>query len=381
MDALILSCGTGGGHDAAARAIEQELTARGHSAQILNPYSLRSRRKERAVNAAYINLVQRAPHVFGAVYSLGDVYRRVPLPVHSPVYYVSGRMGVYLRRYLSEHHFDVIVTTHVFPSEILTNLRRSGYPLPRTYFVITDYTCAPFTEEAECDGYIIPSEKLIPEFTKYGIPEDRIYPLGIPVREQFYQRADRRELLARLGLDPDRRYILLAGGSIGAGRIGPAVSALLRHYRREDVELIVICGNNRRLYRSLSRRYGRRCTVLRSTPDMADYMRACDVFISKPGGLSSTEAVVSGASLIHITPIPGCETRNMRFFQRNGLGTAVPTFLGRPRLLSVCDKILAEADGRRSGAGNGVIPDHAAAAICDLLERDGEALPEKRQKV
>ncbi len=368
MEALILSCGTGGGHNAAAVAIQQELAARGHSAELLNPYTLRGERLESVVNAAYVKLVQKAPHVFGMVYTLGNAYRRIPF--RSPVYYANnGRMAAYMRRYLMEHRFDVIISTHIFPAEILTSLRRKGFPLPRVYFVATDYTCIPFTEETECDRYIIPSEKLIPEFCRRGIPKERLCPLGIPVRAQFYQHDDRAELRARLGLDQDRRYILLAGGSIGAGKIGQAVSALLSHYDRSAVELIVICGSNQRLYQSMSRRYGSRCTVLGSTPDMAAYMRACDLFISKPGGLSSTEAAVSGASLIHITPIPGCETRNMRFFQHYGLGVAVP-FL-HTRLLKVCDEMLErERDLDRRGNAKGVIPDHAAAAICDLMERD-----------
>ncbi len=368
MDALILSCGTGGGHNAAAAAIQQELTARGHSTELLNPYTLRGERLESVVNAAYVKLVQRAPHVFGMAYTIGNAYRLVPF--RSPVYYANnGRMAVCLGRYLMEHHFDVIIATHLFPAEILTGLRRRGFPLPRVYFVATDYTCIPFTEETECDRYIIPSEKLIPEFCRRGIPRERLCPLGIPVRAQFYQHSDRAELRARLGLDQDRRYILLAGGSIGAGKIGQAVSALLAHYDRASVELIVVCGSNQRLYKSLSRRYGARCTVIGSTPDMAAYMRACDLFISKPGGLSSTEAAVSGASLIHITPIPGCETHNMRFFQHYGLGVAVP-FL-HPRLLKVCDRLLEreQALDRDSGR-DGVIPDNAAAAICDLMERD-----------
>ena len=367
METLILSCGTGGGHNAAAVAIQQELAARGRSAVLLNPYTLRGERLESVVNAAYVKL-GHAPHVFGMAYTLGNAYRRVPF--RSPVYYANhGRMAAYLGRYLMEHHFDAIVSTHLFPAEMLTSLRRRGFPLPKVYFVATDYTCIPFTEETECDRYIIPSEKLIPEFCRRGIPRERLCPLGIPVRAQFYRHDDRAELRARLGLDQDRRYILLAGGSIGAGKIGQAVSALLAHYDRASVELIVICGNNQRLYKSLSRRYGARCTVIASTPDMAAYMRACDLFISKPGGLSSTEAAVSGASLIHITPIPGCETLNMRFFQHYGLGVAVP-FL-HPKLLKVCDEMLEREQDldRRNGSG-GVIPDNATAAICDLMERD-----------
>jgi processive 1,2-diacylglycerol beta-glucosyltransferase len=51
-------------------------------------------------------------------------------------------------------------------------------------------------------------------------------------------------------------------------------------------------------------------------------MAACDVLYTKPGGLTSTEALVCHTPTVHTAPIPGCETDNMRFFRDNGL--AIP---------------------------------------------------------
>lgn len=89
MDALILSCGTGGGHNAAASAVAEELTRCGHRAMLLNPYTLYSEGLAEKINNFYIKPVQKAPTAFGAVYSAGQLYRR--LPVHSPVYYRNGK--------------------------------------------------------------------------------------------------------------------------------------------------------------------------------------------------------------------------------------------------------------------------------------------------
>ena len=65
-----------------------------------------------------------------------------------------------MEEYLSRNHFDIIITTHLFPAEILTCMKQKGIHIPKTVFIATDYTCIPFTEETECDAYIIPSDKL-----------------------------------------------------------------------------------------------------------------------------------------------------------------------------------------------------------------------------
>ena len=49
----------------------------------------------------------------------------------------------------------------------------------------TDYTCIPFWEETNLDYYVIPHEDLIPEYVKRGVPEEKLLPYGIPVRQDF----------------------------------------------------------------------------------------------------------------------------------------------------------------------------------------------------
>ena len=89
----------------------------------------------------------------------------------------------------------------------------------------------------------------------------------------------------------------------------------------------MICGNNQPLLARLEKKFGKQTQIslLASTNQMASYLRACDVYLSKPGGLSSTEAAVMGIPLIHIAPIPGCEIRNMEYFSQKGMSLAVDT--------------------------------------------------------
>lgn len=369
MRVLILSCSTGGGHNAAAHAIEEEMRRRGHAVTLLDPYELKGRGLDRKVGDFYIHLVQRAPSVFGAAYRMGELYRR--LPWRSPVYWVNGRMCSRMKEYLDTHPTDVIVMTHLFPGEILTYMKNQGMALPETVFVATDYTCIPFTEEIDCDYYVIPSAALEPEYEAHGIDGSRLVPSGIPVAHAFGEKQSREELLDALSLAKDRHYLLLSGGSMGAGRIFHLTGTLLDYLEtRKDTTLIVICGSNERLYEKIAKRYGThsQLLLLRHTKRMADYMKISDVFLSKPGGLSSTEAAASQVPLIHISPIPGCETRNMDFFAEKGMSMEA----GREEhdLIPALEQL---RDGKaaakiRSNQRAQVNP-FAAEELCELVER------------
>lgn len=83
MDALILSCGTGGGHNAAGAAIKEELIKRGYNVKFFNPYALKSNRLARVIDRAYVGLVQKAPNVFGVVYKIGNAYRKTSFSLRS----------------------------------------------------------------------------------------------------------------------------------------------------------------------------------------------------------------------------------------------------------------------------------------------------------
>lgn len=318
MNALILSCGTGGGHNSAGKAILEELQKRGHQAVMVNPFTLRSNRLASVIDKAYISMVQSAPHVFGAIYRVGNWYRRLPFP--SPVYFANGAMLSTMKEYLIKNPADVVIMTHLFPAEILTNMKNHGVQIPKTLFVATDYVCIPFTEETDCDAYIIPASDLADDFINRGIPREKLYPLGIPVQNKFSSAQTRSQAKLHLGLKPDKKYILIAGGSMGGGEIGKVIKTLIHKLDMlGDTELIIVCGSNVNLYQKLTNYKIPGVTVVGYTDDMEMYMKASHLFITKPGGLSSTEAAVSGIPILHTGTIPGCETLNAKYFSQHGM--------------------------------------------------------------
>lgn len=321
METLILSCGTGGGHNSAARAILEEVQRRGDKAVLLNPYTLYSIKLAQTIDTSYISMVQKRPRLFGAMYRAGQLYRS--LPVRSPVYHVNRWMVPIMEEYLRQNHFDIVITTHLYPAEIMTNLQDRGAAVPKTIFVSTDYVCIPFTEETECDAYVIPAKDLAPDYVRRGIPAEKLYPLGIPTKAAFAGGETKAEARRRLHLDPDKRYALVAGGSMGGGTIRQTIRALMETLSDSpDTVLILVCGNNRNLYEELAPQARENILVVGHTDDMAGYLRASDLFVTKPGGLSSTEAAVCGIPILHTAGIPGCETYNADYFSAHGMSVA-----------------------------------------------------------
>ncbi|MCD8118299.1 MAG: hypothetical protein LUE29_02180 [Lachnospiraceae bacterium] len=369
---LILSCSTGGGHNSAAEAIREELIRRGHSVVFLDPFSLKGPGLPNFVANAYVRLVQTHPKIFGVVYRIGMTVSRHEF-TKSPVYYANALMTRRMKTYLSENSFDGIFTTHLFPGEMLTRLRIRKFPLPKVVYISTDYTAIPFVEEMECDAFVIPHEDLKAGCVKRGIPANRILALGIPVRKAFSEvsrnstNEAKKYARQKLGLSPDRHYFLVVGGSMGAGQL-PELAALLAAKLRKDETVILVCGNNAKLYNKLCSLYANhpQFILLKQTRQMPLYMKACDVLFSKPGGLSSTEAAVSGIPLVHLAPIPGCETENREFFRRRGLCLTADTLEGQAaagrRLMDS-----AEAQELMRRRQRRTISRTAAEDICDLV--------------
>lgn len=367
MEALILSCGTGGGHNSAGKAIMEELRRRNHNAVMLNPYNLRSKKLAGYIDNAYIALAQKVPRFFGAVYGAGQLYRK--LPFRSPVYFINRCMVSTLSEYLAEHHFDIIIMTHLFPAEIITNMKSDGISVPETMFIGTDYTCIPFTEETDCDVYVIPSAELADDYINRGIAKEKLCPLGIPVLGRFSENENQNEVRQKLGLDLNKKYILVSGGSMGGGEIKKAVKRLSSAISDcENTELIIICGNNKTLYDKLKKADYPNVTVLGYTDNMAEYMKCANLFVTKPGGLSSTEAAVSKVPILHTAAIPGCETHNAEFFSKNGMSRLCKA---SKRELSDAIKVINDEKACLAMTENQSrkINSNATADICDLAEK------------
>ena len=187
MDALIMSCGTGGGHNTAARAIKEEMEKRGFRTVMLNPYTLRSDKLADRIDNSYIEVVKKAPVVFGTVYKAGELYSR--LPFHSPVYFVNGSMISAMEDYLGQHSFDVVITTHLYPAEILTNMKRRGMKLPKTIYV-QPITCVSHLRKKPSVMPMLSQQRILRmRLQGKGFREKKYFPWGFLFTAGFPQKS------------------------------------------------------------------------------------------------------------------------------------------------------------------------------------------------
>lgn len=323
MKALILSCNTGGGHNSAGMAMKERIEAEGGEACFFDYLTLAGGKVSQIVGDGYVGIVKKTPFLFGLIYRLGAFVSKITK--RSPVYYVNGMMAKYLYAFLEENDFDVILMPHLYPAETITYMKRKGMSLPLTVAIATDYTCIPFWGETECDYYMIPHEELKDEFSTGKIEEKQLYSSGIPVfmkcAETISQKEAKEKLYQKLDLKiQEERLLLVIGGSMGAGNLKALARVIYLLKKRKD-RMIVVCGSNERMRKKLEHifRHKDSTTILGRTDEIPLFMKAADVVYTKPGGLTLTEAAVTGTALVLTAPIPGCETKNRRFFRRHGM--------------------------------------------------------------
>lgn len=318
MKVLILSCSTGQGHNSAALAVYESLLSHQVDCEFMDALLFASKKTSNAVCKAYVNVASKTPHLFGLAYRAGGIISNTH--TKSPVYYANTRYARQMYDYIVGNHFDAVITSHLFPAQTLTYIRKK-YKLPiLTMAIATDYTSIPFWEETRLDYYVIPHRDLTREFYKKGIPWEKLLPFGIPVSASFGEHTNQQEARRALGLPEDGFEVLIMSGSMGFGHMKPLIQSFLKKYG-DKVTIVAMGGNNEELKDSLRERFGGypNVYVLDYTQQVSLYMDSADLLYTKPGGLTSTEALVKGIPTIHTAPIPGCETRNARFFASHGL--------------------------------------------------------------
>lgn len=316
MSILILSCNTGEGHNSAARAVKEFFDAQSIKCDIKDALAFWSPEKSKIISKGHIFIYRNLPKLFGVSYRFEQ--NHPPRDGEESFIYelvIKGCESLY--EFLCNNDYAAVICTHVFSSMMVTELIKRHKCKIRSYFIATDYTCSPGVNQTALDKYFIPHRKLVAEFAGDGIPVSKLVPSGIPVRGEFYSRTEKNAAKAALSLSLEKRAVLLMCGSMGCGPI-KALTEMLPQVMPEDSQLTVICGNNRRLYKSLTgNSLYSGANIIGFTDKMPLYMDAADLILTKPGGLSTTEAAVKALPMIFIDAVPGCETKNFEFFTSN----------------------------------------------------------------
>jgi processive 1,2-diacylglycerol beta-glucosyltransferase len=144
---------------------------------------------------------------------------------------------------------------------------------------------------------------------------------GIPIHPKFSEEKDRKELLAKHGLNDHSPLILISAGSFGVTPLGEVIADF--GAIEDEFQIMVVCGNNAELKKDLeSKRESepRLKKVFGIVDFMDELMAISDLLITKPGGITVSESMAMGVPMIFIEPIPGQEEANADYLVEQGAG-------------------------------------------------------------
>jgi processive 1,2-diacylglycerol beta-glucosyltransferase len=321
MKVIVLSISTGEGHNSTAKAICEEMIAQGVECSVLDAYKYINKIFSDTVEKGYLISMQKAQHAYSKVYRMCEL-RKTDSSNFSPTRLANSILANKIRKYMEAEKPDAVIYTHVFVGIILDILRTRGeFDIP-SYGVVTDFAMHPFWEECVHLDYIVTANHLLDIMAiKKGFRQEQIISCGIPIKSKFAQSMDKRQAKQLLGYSPDKPLLLIMSGSMGFGKIAKTVQALDESL--PDFQMVVVCGNNKRMYNTISKMKTKKpLSCFGFVNNINELMDAADCIISKPGGLSSSEALAKRLPMIIIDPIPGIEDRNTEFFLNAGAAIA-----------------------------------------------------------
>lgn len=321
---LILSASAGAGHLVAARALELAFRQRapGTDVEVLDVLAISNPAFRQLYAGGYMGLVRYAPAAMGWLY---DAMDRPGMRTYNAI-----RIGIQnlnklpTTRYLRGRRPRLIVNTHYLPAEIVAQMRAARQLDCPQVTVTTDYETHRLWVQEPTERYYTATPAGRAYLVKWGVAPERVLVTGIPVRPGFRTALHCQEARRRCALIPDRPVVLLLSGGFGVGPTGELLRELVT--MEADAQIVVVAGRNERLRRRLERQAGhaaRPVRVVGYTDTMHEWMRAADLVVTKPGGLTVAEALASELPLVIMNPIPGQETRNSDYLLEQGAAIKV----------------------------------------------------------
>ena len=319
MKILLLTAATGGGHLRASNAVERYIRDNtGHDVKAVDTLKAVGRFLDKTVCDSYLFMAKKVPALFGRLYKQTNKQNLFSDLVPK----LSGMFSNLLLPAIEAYHPDVIITTHPFATEMVSDLKEDGSVTAPLICILTDYGVHRAWIADYVDAYVVASDDMVPELMTFGVPKEKIYPFGIPVHDVFFDREDRSMILRDLNFDPELPTLLFMAGSFG-------VSNIIKLYRdltetNVKMQIIVITGRNRKLYEAFEKELasGARLPtrLIYFTDEVEKYMHASDLLVTKPGGLTVSEALACNLPLAVFDAIPGQEEDNANFLKTHDMG-------------------------------------------------------------
>lgn len=310
------------GHHSATLAVEKAIREIAPDTEILNinAFNYTNPISEKVINRLYMAVIKRTPQFWDYLYDNPDVVRSLE-QIKKVIHKFNSPK---LRNLFGEFKPDVVACTQAFPCGMVADFKKFyNSDLPLTA-ILTDFIPHSYWIYDTVNYYVVPSEEVGKRLLLKGVPLDKIRPFGIPHDPKFSQPVNKDRVFHELGLDPAVPTLLLMGGGQGLGPLSIIVASLEKV--NQQIQEIVITGNNSKLYKSLNRqiaKYKKKIVLFGYAHNINELMNVSSMIITKPGGITTSEALAKNLPMLIIKPIPGQEANNTSYLTKEGAAVKV----------------------------------------------------------
>jgi processive 1,2-diacylglycerol beta-glucosyltransferase len=384
MRILIATITAGAGHLQAAAALQEAWlqVQPQDTVECVNLLTFFSPLHKRMYSEGYVKLIARAPELWGMVFNKLDnpkLVRKLARWRNA----VGSNSSRKFARFVKKFAPYAVLCTHYLPVELLGGLRKKwpGRP-PLTVSIVTDFEAHALWMDVNVDLYCVAAEETKARLVARGAPSAQVLATGIPISAKFSASIDSAAVRKHYGLRDDLPILLVLSGGFGMGPVGEILAGLDQIER--PFQTLVVAGRNDDLRGELAAQDRRHPThVLGFVTNMHELMAVADLLVTKPGGLTTSEALAMGKPLFILNPIPGQEAANSDFLLERGAAAKVNSVDDLPFRLDqlLGSKKLAVMSRAAKGLGRPAAAAEICSAVAELLRARPATGPNGTEKI
>lgn len=319
---LIFYASYGGGHLSAAKSIKQYIDTNytNFQTEMIDCVKYINKALDKVTTTAYKEMAKKAP------WAWEKVYYKSESGLLAKVSSTSNKiMAVKMAKLFRELQPDIVISTHPFGSQMTSYLKKKGKTNCKLATIMTDF--APHDQwliGSEFVDYFFVSNNVMKDLMvkNNSISSEKIYVTGIPISSRFLEKFDKEKIYNDFNLSHNKKTILFFGGGeygLGKNKTISILEALAK--TKYNIQVIAIAGKNEKMKRAfenivIENKKSNTIKVLSFTDKVPELMSISDLVITKPGGLTTSESLVSGLPIIVINPIPRSRRRKCTIFGR-----------------------------------------------------------------
>ncbi|WP_420022394.1 diglucosyl diacylglycerol synthase [Bacillus velezensis] len=314
---LILTANYGNGHVQVAKTLYEQCLRLGLDVTVSNLYQESNPIVSEVTQYLYLKSFSIGKQFYRLFYyGVDKIYNKRKFNI----YFKMGNKR--LGQLVEEHKPDIIINT--FPMIVVPEYRRRTGKVIPTFNVMTDFCLHKIWVHENVDKYYVATDYVKEKLIEIGTHPNNVKITGIPIRPQFEESMPKEPIYKKYNLSPDKKVLLIMAGAHGVLKNVKELCENLVH--DDQVQVVVVCGKNSSLKESLSSLEGDnadRLKVLGYVERIDELFRITDCMITKPGGITLTEATAIGVPVILYKPVPGQEKENAIFFEDRGAAVVV----------------------------------------------------------